>query len=110
MPNDFFPPRPAAQPKIYAYELVGVPTHQGLLKVGYTTRNVRQRVQEQVGTAGVSYHIVLEEPAMRGDGSAFTDHEVHEMLRINGVRREAGEWFRCTVNEDYLATFGNREA
>lgn len=99
MSNDFFPRRPEAQPTVYAYELVGVETHKGLLKVGYTTRGVRERVQEQLGTAAVSYRIVLEEPAMRSDGTAFTDHEVHEMLRINGVRREAGEWFRCAVED-----------
>ena len=34
---------------------------------------------------------------MRHDGTVFTDHEVHRMLRINGVKNEGGEWFRCTV-------------
>ncbi|MDI6827458.1 MAG: GIY-YIG nuclease family protein [Armatimonadota bacterium] len=97
--DTFFPRRPEAQPTVYAYELVGVETHKGLLKVGYTTRGVRERVQEQLGTTGIRYRIVLEEPAMRNDGTAFTDHEVHEMLRINGVRREAGEWFRCAVED-----------
>ena len=109
MSKDFFPQRLVAQPKIYAYELVGVESRQGLLKVGYTTREVRQRVEEQLGTAGVPYRIVLEEPAMRNDGTAFSDHEVHEMLRINGVRREAGEWFRCTVEEVQRAILAVRQ-
>lgn len=109
MSKDFFPERPEAQPKIYAYELVGVVTHQGLLKVGYTTRDVRERVQEQIGTAGVSYRIVLEESAMRSDGTVFTDHEVHEILRINGLRRKAGEWFRCRVEEVKRAILAVRQ-
>jgi hypothetical protein len=32
----FFPPRPLTNPTIYAYELVGVATHKGLLKIGFT--------------------------------------------------------------------------
>ncbi len=30
-------------PMIYAYEHVGVPSHDGWLKVGYTTRDVETR-------------------------------------------------------------------
>ncbi len=102
MPNDFFPRRPDAQPKIYAYEDTRDPLLKGLLKVGYTTKDVRERVADQYPTKRPGeppYRIVLEEPAMRNDGTAFSDHEVHEMLRINGVRPEAGEWFRCTVEQ-----------
>ncbi len=99
MSKEFFPPRLDVHPTIYAYELVNVPGHTGLLKVGYTTRDVRDRVREQVGTAGVQYKIVLEEPAMRHDGTVFTDHEVHRMLRINGIRNEQGEWFRCSIKD-----------
>jgi hypothetical protein len=31
--KEFFPPRPSTNPTIYAYELVGVATHNGLLKI-----------------------------------------------------------------------------
>jgi len=99
MSKEFFPPRPEIRPSIYAYELLQVPTHQGLLKVGYTTRDVQERVREQLQTAGMQYRIVLEEPAMRHDGTVFTDHEVHRMLRINGIHHEEGEWFRCSVQD-----------
>jgi hypothetical protein len=100
MSKEFFPPRPEIRPSIYAYELLHVPSHQGLLKVGYTTRDVRERIREQLQTAGMQYRIVLEEPAMRQDGTVFTDHEVHRMLLINGIKREQGEeWFRCTVSD-----------
>ena len=36
MSKDFFPPRPASRPTIYAYEDTN-PQYAGLLKVGYTT-------------------------------------------------------------------------
>ena len=34
-------------PFIYAYELIGVPSHDGMLKVGYTVRDPEKRVEEQ---------------------------------------------------------------
>jgi hypothetical protein len=34
---------------------------------------------------------------MRNDGSVFTDHDVHRMLRINGVKNPDGEWFHCAM-------------
>jgi hypothetical protein len=99
MPNVFFPARPASNPIIYAFEDTH-PEYSGLLKVGYTTRSAKQRLDEiyPLKTPGKQlYRIVLEEPAMRGDGSSFTDHDVHRMLRINGIRNPNGEWFQCTV-------------
>ncbi len=98
--TDFFPPRPKVEPKIYAYADTN-PQYAGLLKVGYTTRSVQERVAEQYPTlrpgGAPPYRIVLEEDAIRNDGTTFTDHEVHRMLRLNGIRQEGGEWFRCTV-------------
>lgn len=99
MTNEFFPRRPGVQPKIYAYE-DSHPQYAGLLKVGYTTKRVQERVAEQYPTlrpGPLPYRIVLEEDAIRNDGTTFTDHEVHRMLRLNGIRQEGGEWFRCTV-------------
>ena len=37
-------------PSIYAYELPEVPSHRGLLKVGYTVRTAEERVAEQCRT------------------------------------------------------------
>ena len=101
MSADFFPPRPAVTPKIYAYEDTH-PQYRGLLKVGYTTKSVQERVAAQYPTARPGqppYRIVLEEPAIRNDGTVFTDREVHKMLRINGIPNPEGEWFRCTVEQ-----------
>jgi hypothetical protein len=111
MSKDFFPPRPQVQPKIYAYEDTH-PQFAGLLKVGYTTKDVRQRVAEQYPTLKPGpppYRIVLEEPAMRRDGTVFTDRDVHRMLRINGVKNPEGEWFRCTVEQVKAAIIAVRE-
>jgi hypothetical protein len=99
MNKQFFPPRPAANPTIYAYELAGVPSHDGLLKIGYTDRDAQTRVAEQLKTSAVNYKIVLEQSAMRNDGSSFTDHEIHRYLRKQGFANPEGEWFRCTVND-----------
>ena len=100
MSNGFFPPRPKSRPKIYAYEDTH-PQYAGLLKVGYTTVDVQSRVAQQYPTRRPGpppYRIVLEEIAMRNDGTVFTDHEVHRMLRINGIKNPEGEWFRCPVD------------
>jgi len=97
--KEFFPPRPSTNPTIYGYELVGVATHKGLLKVGFTDRNAQTRIKEQLGTAAISYKIVFEESAMKRDGSSFTDHEVHRLLRDWKVINASGEWFKCGLND-----------
>lgn len=97
--SDFFPQRPEANPTIYAYELIGVATHKGLLKVGYTSRTSQGRIAEQLKTSRVKYTIVFEESAMKNDGSAFTDFDVHRYLRKKGISNPEGEWFKCTVKD-----------
>ncbi|MCR9015767.1 GIY-YIG nuclease family protein [Aquiflexum gelatinilyticum] len=97
--KEFFPPRPSTNPTIYAYELVGVDTHKGLIKIGFTDRNAQTRINEQLGTAAIQYRIVFEESAMKRDGSSFSDHEVHKVLRGWKVVNANGEWFKCTLND-----------
>ncbi|MFZ4456657.1 MAG: GIY-YIG nuclease family protein [Bacteroidales bacterium] len=99
MNKPFFPPRLAATPTIYAYELIGVDTHAGLLKVGYTDRDAQLRVAEQLKTARLQYRIVFEESAMKSDGSSFTDHDIHRHLRRRGFVNSEGEWFKCSVKD-----------
>ena len=106
---DFFPKRPDTKPTIYAYKILGAENREGLLKVGHTIRDARRRVKEQLGTAGLEYEIVLEESAIRNDGSAFTDHEVHRALEEKGFTRVDGEWFACTVSEVKAAIIAVRE-
>lgn len=96
--QDFFPPRPRSRPTIYAYEDTN-PEYAGLLKVGYTIVNAQSRVAQQYPTLRPGkppYRTLFEESAMRSDGTVFTGHDVHRMLRLNGVKNAGGEWYRCT--------------
>lgn len=45
---NFFPERPEVTPTIYVYELPNSTDHHGLLKIGYTDRDARTRILEQV--------------------------------------------------------------
>jgi len=97
--KDFFPRRPISVPRIYAYEDTN-PQYEGLVKVGYTTVDARTRVAQQYPTLKPGkppYNIVLEESAMRNDGSSFTDRQVQNYLRLEGVRNPKGEWFECSA-------------
>lgn len=91
-------PKPGARPRIYAYSITSS-THQGLLKVGQTTRSVQQRVSEQLKTAAIPYRIELDEPAERDDGSFITDFEVRRALQARGFVNTELEWMRCTVDD-----------
>lgn len=91
--------KPEARPRIYAYS-IDDKAHTGLLKVGQTTRSVKQRVAEQLKTANIkNYTIELDETAERIDGSTFTDHEVRAALVRKGLENSAGEWMQCTVKD-----------
>lgn len=94
--EDILAPKPVARPRIYAYAIADA-AHQGLLKVGQTTRDVAQRVAEQLKTAAIkNYTIELDEPAERDDGSIFSDHEVRAALVKKGLEKAELEWVRCT--------------
>lgn len=85
--------------RIYAYS-IDDKDHSGLLKIGQTTRDVKQRVAEQLKTARIkNFRIELDECAERDNGTTFTDHEVHEVLRRSGFSNPEGEWVRCTVKD-----------
>ena len=89
--------KPETRPRIYAYSIDDV-AHKGLLKVGRTTRNVKQRVAEQVKTAAIkNVTIVLDEPAERDDGSILTDHHVRAALVKKGFGNAELEWMHCGV-------------
>lgn len=99
MIKKFFPLRPTVNPTIYAYELIGVNTHAGLLKIGYTDRDAQTRIAEQLKTARLKFKIVFEESAMRSDGSSFTDFDIHRYLKSINIKQIDGEWFKCTVKD-----------
>lgn len=111
MATEFFPQRPKAHPMIYAYEDTN-PQYKGLLKVGYTAIDVDKRVAQQYPTkrpdGSVPYRIVFRESAMYPDGSSFTDHDVHRVLKRKHIASVGGEWFRCTVNDVRAAVLAVR--
>lgn len=100
---------------IYAYTHAGKATawRRGAqkgefeIKVGQTINPGIDRVRQQVGTAfpGLSGVDILfhSEPALRPDGSNFTDHDVHRVLTSHGVVNTGGEWFAVTENEVWAA-------
>lgn len=101
---EFFPQRPDSDPKIYAYEHIGVESQKGYIKVGYTIRDVEDRVYEIEHTGGVPYRILAYWNAMKNDGSVFTDHDVHAVLKKKGYRQlnegeDRNEWFKCSLND-----------
>ncbi|GHU37692.1 type III restriction endonuclease [Clostridia bacterium] len=112
MNKELFPPRPSSHPKIYAYEDSN-PEYKGLLKVGFTTKDVEQRVAQQYPVkrpdGKIPYHIVFAESAMYSDGGNFDDHDVHRALRKRGFPGEGGEWFRCTVSDVKAAYISVRD-
>ena len=84
--EEILTPKPEARPRIYAYSIADE-AHKGLLKVGQTTRDVKQRVAEQLKTAAIkNYKIELDESAERDDGTIFSDHDVRAALRQEEVR------------------------
>ena len=104
MEQNFFPQRPTVTPTIYAYRLLGVDSHKGYLKVGYTDRTAKERIDEQLHTSKIRYEIVLTESAMTNDGSCFTDKNVHKLIERKGFHRlnpldKTDEWFDCSMED-----------
>jgi hypothetical protein len=97
--EEILAPKPDVRPRIYAYS-IDDNAHKGLLKVGQTTRNVKQRIAEQLKTAGIkNYKIELDESAARDDGTIFSDHEVRAALVRKKFANQELEWMRCTVKD-----------
>src|SRR5215467_14623001 len=97
--EEILTPRPKARPRIYAYS-IDDRAHEGLLKVGQTTRDVKQRIAEQLKTAAIkNFKIELDESAERDDGTIFSDHEVRAALVKKKFANTELEWMRCTVKD-----------
>ena len=102
MAIELFHKRPTIKPMIYAYEDTN-PQYKGMLKIGFTTRDVETRVAEQYSTkrpdGSKPYKIVYHESAMYPDGTAFSDHDVHRVLKQKHFINTGGEWFKCSVDD-----------
>ncbi len=111
MTKEFFPRQ--IKPQIYAYE-DNNPIYNGMLKIGYTTTSVEDRVASQypvLRPGELPYKIVFAESSMREDGSYFNDHDVHRLLIKQGFEQlydkngKATEWFKCSVQDVKSAVF-----
>lgn len=100
--EEILAPKPEARLRLYAYT-IDASSHEGLIKVGQTTRDVTKRVEEQTKTVGITPTIRLDIPAEREDGTPLTDHEVRVRLVDKGfeVVTLAGsrEWVRCSLED-----------
>ena len=83
--QEFFVQRPDINPTIYVYKLVGVASHEGYVKVGYTERDVETRVKEQIGASHVPYQILYQESAMCADGAREVEREKRKKQRRAGL-------------------------
>lgn len=85
-------------PKIYAYTTPHVTNNEGWVKIGYTERQVEQRIKEQTHTAGIEPSILWQEEAKYIEepdkGKPFKDHDFHQFLNFHAIeRRPKTEWF-----------------
>ena len=97
--DDILPLKPESRPRIYAYT-IDDDAHAGLLKIGQSSRDVKQRVAEQLKTAAIkNYRIELDEFAERDDGTVFSDHDVRAALRKKKFENHSLEWMRCTKKD-----------
>ena len=97
--EQFLEKRTLPRQRIYAYSIEDS-FHEGLFKVGQTTRDVRKRVAEQLQTAAIkNYTIVFDESAERDDGTLITDHALRQALAKKGFEKAEGEWMRCSLTD-----------
>ncbi|MFO1015010.1 MAG: hypothetical protein U1E50_14730 [Caulobacteraceae bacterium] len=106
--DDVLPPKPEVSPRLYAYA-IDAPSHEGLLKIGQTARDVKQRIAEQTKTAAIKPRIEMDEPATREDGSIISDFALREALKARSHEPWDGEWMRCTI-ADVLAALNDLRA
>lgn len=89
------------QGKIYAYTTPKIDYHDGYIKIGYTERNVDERIKEQTQTVGVFYKIEWIEFAPFDDATnkILKDTDFHRYL-IDKYKIERSknfsEWFKIS--------------
>ena len=98
-------------PMIYAYTTPGVKYHEGWTKIGYTERDVDERIKEQSQTIDIVAKKEWQDLAIFSDGKTrFTDKEFHSYLTKNDIKRKdpqpdaegCPEWFYISGDESYV--------
>ena len=103
MPEEFFFPEPKQITNIvYAYSIPGK-KYEGLINIGFTSKSFEERINSNFPKNLLIMlsltKKLLEEPAVRNDGTFFMDHAVHKVLKNAGFKNVGGEWFECTVDD-----------
>ena len=111
--SEFFPKKTALNPRIYAFSDYS-PETKGLIRIGYTTRKVDERMKEHFPTKrpGRPYKILLDQSAMRADGTTFHDRDIFKFLKKRKIRNPDGDWFDCdlkTIRAAILAVRNRQE-
>lgn len=107
--QELFPEKVISRLRIYGYTIQDE-HHEGQVKVGQTTQDVKARVAQQTKTAAIkNYTIEIDELAERRDGSHFTDHEVRAHLIRKGFENVELEWMRCSAEDVKTAITEIRE-
>ena len=98
---------------IYVFAIPGLNSHRGLLKIGEATFNgkdlktsAHERIKTYTTTAGIAYNLLHTEFAVKDNGDAFSDRDVHKLLKrfkttINGTA--AREWFKISLHDAIAA-------
>ena len=102
MNKNFSSQEPEVNPTIYGYTELSS-DYKGLIKVGYTERSVSDRMKEHYPTKKpdgfLNYKVLIEESAVKNDGTQFRDNDVHKVLKHRGYENMGGEWYRVGVDE-----------
>ena len=99
MNKELFPQRLNINPRIYAYKDTN-PQYDALLRIGQTQKTVEERIKQQYPSKRPGkkpYQIVLDESAMRPDGTIFTDHDIFKYLKKRKIPNPDGDFYRCDV-------------
>ena len=109
--EQLFPEKSEIKPIIYAYELVGVASHNGYIKVGETSRTADERIREQTHTVAVPFKVLGTWSALRNDGTVFRDHDVRAVLLKRGFHQfkegeDKNEWYKCSLGDVQAAVLG----
>ena len=89
-------------PQCYAYTTPTVTDNQGWTKIGYTERNVEDRINEQTHTANIAHKTewVMLAVYRTDPYEIFTDRAFHSYLQKLGYERRKGtEWFRISPQD-----------
>lgn len=98
------------KPQIYAYTTShyknfpweGEKQGSGLLKIGYTEKDIESRIWEQFPTKTPEknpFEILFKDEAIDEKGDFFNDYLIHKKLLEKGFRRVNGEWFECSIKD-----------